>query len=99
VDFITIDACELINYSIDKLDDSKVVALYESNVEQDVRRELKRNYVDKTFSFLLSDRQITVCFKRRCDKDCVKIYEEPRTCYKRCTNSPRSISRRHLVLK
>lgn len=64
VDFITIDTCELIDYSIDKLDDNKVLALYESSVEQDVRRELERNYVDKTFSFLSTDRHITVRFKR-----------------------------------
>uniref|UniRef100_A0A7J2U4Z0 Tagaturonate/fructuronate epimerase n=1 Tax=Ignisphaera aggregans TaxID=334771 RepID=A0A7J2U4Z0_9CREN len=64
VDFVTIDTCELIDYSIDTLSDREVVEFYENNVEFDERREMEERYLEKTFTFISSDRQLTLRFSR-----------------------------------
>ncbi len=55
VDFVTLDTCELIDLSVDKLDDKELIARYEGQIESDVRRELKKKYLGKRFRFFLTN--------------------------------------------
>ncbi|MEM0026939.1 MAG: tagaturonate epimerase family protein [Ignisphaera sp.] len=63
VDFVTIDTCELIDYSIDSLNDKDVLSLYENRIDFETRKELEKRYL-KTFTFVGDDRQIEIKFDR-----------------------------------
>jgi len=64
VDFVTVDTCELVDLSTDRLSDEEVVARYESEIDESTRRELERHYLGKTFTFLGPDRVIVLKFTR-----------------------------------
>lgn len=71
VDFVTIDTCELIDYKVDRIPDKDVIDLYESQVERDVKRELEKYYVDKTFEFVSDDRILRIKLKKA---DVARLY-------------------------
>ncbi|MEM1526063.1 MAG: tagaturonate epimerase family protein [Ignisphaera sp.] len=71
VDFVTIDTCELINYNADKIPDKEVIDFYESHIEPDVRKELERYYVDKTFEFVSDDRILRIKLRK---PDVARLY-------------------------
>jgi len=48
IDFITIDTCELVDLSIDRMRDEDVLAKYEE-IDKDVRKDLERLYLDREF--------------------------------------------------
>lgn len=51
VDFVTIDTCELIDLGVNSRDDETILSLYEDKIEESIRRELERKYLDKKFYF------------------------------------------------
>ncbi|MDK6028639.1 tagaturonate epimerase family protein [Ignisphaera sp. 4213-co] len=63
VDFVTIDTCELIDYSIDLLSDKDVLDLYENRIDVETRKEMERLYL-KAFTFVSGDRQIRIKYDR-----------------------------------
>ncbi|MEM1644415.1 MAG: tagaturonate epimerase family protein [Ignisphaera sp.] len=71
VDFVTIDTCELIDYSVDKILDKDVIDFYESQVDHDIRRELEKYYINKTFEFVSDDRILRVKLKKT---DVARLY-------------------------
>ncbi len=60
VDFITIDTCELVDLTIDRLRDDEVLSRYEE-LDDGVRRELERVYLDR--KFVLASRNIVLELK------------------------------------
>ncbi|RLE54745.1 MAG: hypothetical protein DRJ40_10105 [Thermoprotei archaeon] len=64
VEFVTVDTCELVDLGVDKLSESEVLARYESEVPEDVRRSLEKKYIGKVFTFLGPEYCIEVKFSR-----------------------------------
>jgi len=58
IDFVTIDACELVDLSIDKIDEKDLLVRYENEVEESIRRELERKYLDRRFRFFLNNGKV-----------------------------------------
>ncbi len=61
VDFVTLDTCELIDLSVDKLSDKELLSRYENEIDLDVRRDLERRYLGRRF--VLATRNCVVAIK------------------------------------
>lgn len=64
VDFITIDTCELVDLSVDRLDSKKVIELYESQFDSEERKRLEREYCSREFTFIDNGMILRLRFKR-----------------------------------
>jgi len=64
VDFITIDTCELVDLSVDKLDSKRVIELYESQFDSEERKRLEKEYCNREFTFIDNGVILRVKFKK-----------------------------------
>ncbi|RLG87911.1 MAG: hypothetical protein DRO15_04030 [Thermoprotei archaeon] len=64
VNFVTIDTCELVDLRVDSLSNEDVLKSYEEVIDEETRRRLEREYLDKTFTFISPKRIIRLSIKR-----------------------------------
>ena len=71
VDFVTIDTCELIDLSVNKMDIYDLEAMYEERLDSDLRRELEKRYLDRVFKFVIDND--TVLYLKFSREDLIRL--------------------------
>ena len=64
VDFVTIDTCELIDLSVERVGGGELAALYEERFDEGFRRGLEDRYVGRSFKFFTDSGVYVVRFGR-----------------------------------
>ncbi len=71
VDFVTIDTCELIDLSVNKMDMYDLEVMYEERLDSDLRRELEKRYLDRVFRFVIDND--TVLYLKFSREDLIRL--------------------------
>ena len=64
VNFVTIDTCELIDLRVDFLNNKEILRIYEETIDEETRKRLENQYLDKTFTFISSKKIIRLSIKK-----------------------------------